>query len=114
MTQNREDELRAITPPNGSGAAAVLAAGLGALVLAVLAVAADRIPAVQHAMVFYSPTGPLSGVTTSAIVIWLIAWFALDRTWRNRTVAMRAVGVAALTMLVLSLLLTFPPVADLL
>ena len=112
MTMNSDDAHRDALPANGSGAAAVLAAGVGTFALSVLAVAADRIAAVQHAMVFYRPTGPLSGVTTSAIAIWLIAWSALDRTWRNRTVALRPVSVVALTLLVLSLLLTFPPLAD--
>jgi hypothetical protein len=99
--------------PNGFGAAALLAAGIGAFMLSVLAVAADHIAPLQRAMVYYRPTGPLSGVTTSAIVIWLLAWFALERRWRNRTVALRPISVAALTLLVLSLLLTFPPLSDL-
>jgi hypothetical protein len=113
MTTN-DDVHRDAMPANGSGAAAVLAAGIGAFALSVLAVAADRISAVQHAMVFYRPTGPLSGVTTSAVGIWLIVWFALHRAWRDRTVALRPVGVLALTLLALSLLLTFPPLSDLL
>lgn len=106
------DAPRAAVRPNGSAAAALLAAGIGAFTLAVLAVAADRIALLQRAMIYYRPTGPLSGVTTSAIVVWLLAWLALDRLWRNRTVALRQVSVAALALLVLSLLLTFPPLAD--
>jgi hypothetical protein len=103
----------AVVLPNGSGAAALLAAGIGTFTLSVLAVATDRIALLQRAMIYYRPTGPLSGVTTSAIVVWLLAWFALDRRWRNRTVALRPISVAALTLLVLSVLLTFPPLADL-
>jgi hypothetical protein len=112
MMMNDDESVRAIVRPNGSGAAAILAAGIGAFLLSVLAVAADRIAPFQHAMIFYRPTGPLSGVTTSAIVVWLLAWFTLDRMWRTRSVALRAVSSAALTLLVLSLLLTFPPLAD--
>ena len=111
---NADDTTDAIVRTNGSAAAAILAAGVGAFTLSVLAVAADRIAPIQRAMIFYRPTGPLSGVTTSAILIWLLAWVALDRIWRSRTVALRPVSVAAFTLLVLSLLLTFPPLADLL
>jgi hypothetical protein len=114
MMTTADGAARADVRTNGSAAAAVLAAGIGAFTLSVLAVAADRIAPFRGAMIFYSPTGPLSGVTTSAIVIWLVAWFALDRMWRHRAVALRSVSVAAFTLLVLSLLLTFPPLADLL
>ncbi len=98
---------------NGSGAAALLAAGIGAFALAVLAIAGDRIAAVKNAMIFYRPTGPLSGVTTAAIVVWLIVWAVLDARWKKRNVALGRVSAWALALLALSLLLMFPPIADL-
>lgn len=99
--------------PNGSGGAAVLAAGIGSFVLAVVAIAADRIAGLGKLMIFYRPTGPLSGVTTSAIVVWLAVWAVLEWRWRKKTVAMGRIGAAALVLLILGLLLTFPPLADL-
>ena len=98
--------------PNGSGAAALLAAGIGALILAVLAIAADHIASFKSTMIFYKPTGPLSGVTTCAIVVWLVVWIVLHRRWRRRNISARS-NTIALILLVLSLLLTFPPIADL-
>jgi hypothetical protein len=98
---------------NGPGAAAILAAGIGSLALAVLAIVADKSPAAKSILVFYKPTGTLSGVTTVAIVIWLVAWGGLEVRWRKRTVALGLVSWLALGMLVLSILLTFPPIADL-
>ncbi len=100
-------------PTNGSGAAAILAAGIGAFVLALLAIAGDKIAAVQRLMVFYKPTGPLSGVTTTAILIWLFTWGILEWRWRNRAVAVGRTNAIAFILLGLSLLLTFPPLADL-
>lgn len=100
-------------PPNGCGSAAILAAGIGAFVLSLLAVAADKVAPIKQLMVFYKPTGPLSGVTTSAILVWLAAWAILDARWRGSNVAAARVNVAAFILLGLSLLLTFPPVADL-
>jgi D-alanyl-lipoteichoic acid acyltransferase DltB (MBOAT superfamily) len=99
--------------PNGSGAAAVLAAGIGSLLVAVFAILADQISSVKKMMVFYKPTGPLSGVTTCAVVIWLVVWVVLDRRWRTRDVALGRIVTVAVTLLGLSVLLTFPPVADL-
>jgi hypothetical protein len=99
---------------NGAGAAAVLAAGIGAFAVGLIATVADKSAAIKAAMIFSKPTGPLSGVTTSAIVVWLIAWVILHARWRGKTVNLGRVGAAALVLLVLGLLLTFPPFADLL
>jgi hypothetical protein len=99
--------------PNGSGAAAILAAGIGAFMVGFLAIAADKSAFLKNLFIFYKPTGPLSGVTTSAILVWLIAWGILEGRWRNRTVALACINAVALVLLGLSLLLTFPPVAEL-
>ena len=102
------------TLPNGPGAAAILAAGLGSLALGVFAFAGDASPPVLHAFNVWNPTGPLSGVTTGAVLVWLVAWFALARAWGRRTVSLARVNTAAILMLVGGLLLTFPPFMDLL
>lgn len=99
--------------PNGSGAAALLAAGIGSFALAVLAIAADQIAPVKNAMIFSKPTGPLSGVTTTAAFIWLVAWAVLEGRWRKKTVGTGRIAAASLVLLVLALLLTFPSLADL-
>ena len=98
---------------NGSGAAAILAAAIGNLALAVLACAGDKLAAVKSLLIFYKPTGQLSGVTSVAILIWLITWGILEWRWRNRTVAVGRITTISLALLGLSLLLTFPPVVDL-
>jgi hypothetical protein len=98
--------------PNGSGAAAVLAAGAGSFAVALLALIAANVPAFKSLMIFYRPTGPLSGVTTSAIAVWLALWWLLERRWRRRNISPR-VFAAAIALLVASLMLTFPPIADL-
>lgn len=99
--------------PNGSGAAALLAAGIGAFALSVLAIATDQIGWMKQPMVFYRPTGPLSGVTTSVIVIWLVTWGILEWRWHEKTLRMGRIAAVAVSLLVLAVLLTFPPLADL-
>ena len=98
---------------NGKGAAAILAAGIGSFLVAVLSILGDQSAYFKKLFIFYTPTGPLSGVTTSAIVGWLLAWFILHRLWHWRNVAMARVAVVSLSLLFLGLLLTFPPIADL-
>jgi hypothetical protein len=107
-------ESAAPSIPNGSGAAAMLAAAIGSLVLATIAFAADKSVPLKNALNFYKPTGPLSGVTTVAIVFWLMAWGFLEWRWAKRALDMRRINRVSLVLLVVSILLTFPPIVDLL
>jgi hypothetical protein len=101
------------TQTNGSGAAAILAAGVGSFALGVLAVAADKSAAIKSSLIFYKPTGPLPGVTQVPSLFWLLNWGILEWRWRNRAVAAGSKSAVALVLLGLSLLLTFPPIVDL-
>lgn len=98
---------------SGYGAAALLSAGIGSFALAVIAIASDRIAGFRRLMTLYRPTGPLSGVTTAALVIWLVVWGVLHLRWRNRDVRMPLVSAAAIVLLIAAFLLMFPPIADL-
>jgi hypothetical protein len=99
--------------PNGSGAAAILSAGVGSFAVALLAIVADQSSFLKHLFDFYKPTGPLSGVTTCAVFLWLLTWLLLEWRWRKKSVALGRINAAALVLLGLSLLLTFPPIAEL-
>jgi hypothetical protein len=111
MSQKQTDSSLEI--PNGSGAAAILAAGIGCGAMGILALAGDASAAIGSALNFYNPTGTLSGVSTLAIVAWLVSWFALDRAWHARTVNLTMVSWIAFALLGVGLLLTFPPFMDL-
>ena len=111
---NRESEASAMAMPNGPGAAAVLAAGIGCFAVSALAFAGDKSRPFAALLNWYRPSGPLSGVTTTAIVFWLLSWDILRYLWRRRDVDLIRVSVAAGVLLLLSILLTFPPIVDLL
>ncbi len=108
---NRMDEG---TVPNGSGGAAILAAGIGCAMVGILAFAGDASDAIGKLLNFYNPAGTLSGVTTVAIIVWLVAWFVLNRLWCDRTISMTVVNALAFAGLAVGFLLTFPPFMDLL
>lgn len=98
--------------PNGPGAAAILAAGVGCAALGVFALLGDAIPRIADFFAFYKPTGPLSGVTLCALLVWLATWWTLARLWGERNVAVdRIVGIA-FTLLAVGFALTFPPIMD--
>jgi hypothetical protein len=113
MNLSQKQSESGVELPNGSGAAAILAAGIGCAAMGILALAGDASDAIGRALNFYNPTGALSGVSTLAIVAWLVCWFALDRAWHGRTVNLARVSVAAFVLLAVGLLLTFPPFMDL-
>jgi hypothetical protein len=100
--------------PNGPGAAAILAAGVGCFLNGLFFLFEDAWPAAKSFFTFYKPSGALSGTTTTAVIIWLIIWFVLARIWRTKTVNMFWVNSIAFLLLTASLLLTFPPFIDLL
>src|ERR1700759_1395579 len=110
----RETDLSTVSPaiPNGSAAAAILAAGIGILVFAVAAVAGGKSPAIKSPLIFYKPTGPLSGVAMIGVVGWILCWVLLEWRWGKKTVSAKGVCTVSLALLALGLLLTFPPIVD--
>lgn len=102
------------SPANGPIAAALLSCAVGCFALGVLAVTADGSKRLASHLIFYRPTGPLSGVTTLAIAVWLLCWSVLAACWNSKTLAFGRICLAAFVLLALGLLLTFPPFGDLL
>lgn len=100
--------------PNGPGAAAILAAGIGCAALGVLALLGDAFSGISKLLNFYAPTGALSGVSSTAIIIWLISWIILNRIWAKRNVTISFVSTIAFALLLIGFALTFPPIMDLL
>jgi hypothetical protein len=112
--QARQTQHSDEAAPNGSAAAAILSAAAGSCTLGILAVVADGSKTVARWLTFYLPSGPLSGVTSVAILAWLVIWLVLSNRWRNRSVNLSRTNALAFLFLALALLLTFPPFADLL
>ncbi len=100
--------------PNGDGMAAILAAGIGCGVLGLFALLDDAFKNIDQFFNFYGPAGGLSGVTDSAIVVWLITWYVLAKRWVGRDVAVGRVSLIAFVLLAIGFALTFPPFMDLL
>lgn len=92
----------------------MLAAAIGSFVLAIIALAGDKSVSIADDLNFYRPTGPLSGVTTVAMVVWFLTWGLLEWRWGKRVVAMSRINRVSIALLVLGILLTFPPIVDLL
>lgn len=98
----------------GPAAAAIVSAGAGSCALGIFAVIADGSKSVARWLAFYHPSGPLSGVSTAAIFVWLGIWFVLAKRWRSHNISLAKTNAVAFILLACGLLLTFPPFVDLL
>lgn len=93
---------------NGGAIAAFLAAGIGAFAVGVFVVLNEA--GVFAAPALYAPAGGVSGRTTLAVLVWLVAWAVLHARWRGREMSAGRVFTVALVLIALGLLATFPPV----
>ena len=101
------------TRPNGEAAAALLAAGIGCLALGVVTTVAAASMAFANSIKLVNAVGPLSGKTTIAVVVWLLAWVGLHFAFRRHQVDFTRVFVIALILVGLGLVGTFPLFYDL-
>lgn len=93
-----------------SSAAALLACGIGCAALGLLVTLSEVIEPLKDALNIYPPVGPLSGKTTVACCIWLAAWIALANTNCLKGRWGRWVTRVSVTLILVGLLGTFPPV----
>lgn len=92
---------------NGAALAAFLAAGIGAFAMGLVVVLNEA--GVLAAPSLYRPAGGVSGRTTIAAVIWLIAWAVLHRRWNGRDLEPGRIHTLTLVLTGLGILFTFPP-----
>jgi hypothetical protein len=98
---------------NGPSAAAILAAGIGLAVTGIVSALAEAIAAWSAMLVWSKPVGALSGKTAIGIAAWLASWLILGLLWKDRQVSLRPVLIGSAVLLAAGVLLTFPPVFEL-
>lgn len=103
MADHRDDRLT-----TGSALAAFMAAGLGAFAMGVFVILNEI--GVYTAPSLYGPAGGVTGRTAFAVIAWLIAWAVLHNRWKDRDISPRGVLAATLVLIVLGVVLTFPPI----
>jgi hypothetical protein len=118
MAQQRTEAAETTTQqektlPNGEAAAALLAAGIGCLTLGGVTTLAAASTGIANSLKFVTAVGPLSGKTSIAVVVWLLAWVGLAFALNKRQVDFTRFFVIALVLVGLGLMGTFPPFYDL-
>ena len=97
-----------VTTTNGAALAAYLGAGIGAFAMGLFVVLNEA--GVFAAPALYGPAGGVTGRTAFAVVTWLISWAVLHQRWKNREVAAGRIHALTLSLILLGIVLTFPPV----
>jgi hypothetical protein len=102
----------ALAGTNGAATAAVLGAGIGSFAMGAFVLLNEA--GLFAAPALYGPAGGVTGRTTFATVVWLLAWAVLHARWRSRNVVPEPVFRWTVVLVVLAILATFPPLWGLL
>jgi hypothetical protein len=108
--------LNLVDKPDGPGAAAMIAAGVGIFTLGLLTTLAVISGSVKTFLLWWEwgqGVGPLAGKSTLAVLAWLISWLILDLLWRKKDVEMKPAFYIGLTLGILGAIGTFPPFFEL-
>ena len=93
---------------NGEAMPAFVAASIGTFSMGLFVILHEA--GIFSAPALHAGAGGVSGRTTLAIVVWLVAWVVLHRSWRARQLAPAGPFGASIALIVLGLIGLFPPV----
>ncbi len=95
--------------PNGPAAAALLAGGIGSALFGLIVLFSAVSENFGQALNWYNPVGSLSGKSILGISSFFISWALLHSMWKDKEVNFNSISTAALVLLAVGLLGTFPP-----
>lgn len=96
----------------GKGLAAILSGSIGCFLMGMFAFLTEVSKAVKDLLTFYSPGGPLSGISTLAVIGWLGSWAVFYYLWRDREMGYHGVFITGMLLIGVGLVLMFPPVME--
>jgi hypothetical protein len=90
--------------------AAMISSGIGSLVLGILIVLAEVSVDIKEILIWNDGAGPLSGKTGVAVIAFVVSWVVLHYIFQYKAISLTASFIVTAVLLVLGLLLTFPPI----
>jgi hypothetical protein len=106
-------DLHLIDKPDGPGAAAILAAGIGIFVLGLLTTLNEMSEGIHSFLDAFDGdggVGPLSGKTILASAAFFVSWAILWGLWRHKDIDIKRAFWIGLGLGVAGTVLMFPPV----
>lgn len=95
--------------PNGPVAAALLAGGIGSMVIGLMTVLTEMSATIKNALNWWNPAGPLAGKAGVGVIAFLVSWAVLHFLFRGKEVNFPVLSRIAFILLALGLIGTFPP-----
>ena len=120
MSEQNGMESIPATKPSGPAAAAIVAAGIGSLVMGLMVSLAEFSAGAKSFLDFAknyglgSGVGPLSGKVIVTILAYVISWAILYFMWRGKEISVSKAFLATIVLVGLGFALTFPPIFTLL
>lgn len=96
--------------PSGPAMAVLLSAAIGVFVSGLATVLASASTAVNDALNWWNPAGPLTGKTGVGVIAWLVTWTAAHALWHDKEIAFKRVWIVSLILIFLGMVMMFPPV----
>jgi hypothetical protein len=112
MATITHSEVAPVAVANGAAMAAALAAAIGSFAMGAFVLLSEA--GLFASPTLYGPAGGVSGRTTFAAIVWVVAWGALHARWKSREVSAGPVFTATLVLIGIAVLATFPPLWGLL
>jgi hypothetical protein len=90
--------------------ASMIASGIGSFVLGIAIVLSEVNVDIKSFLTWTSGVGPLSGKTGVAVIAFIASWALLHFVFKSKPITLMTSFIITVVLVVLGLLLTFPPV----
>lgn len=108
VTPEAPSGIEYVDKPEGPVAAAIIAAGVGAVALGFFTTLVEISAGAKNWLQWNDRVGPLSGKTIMAVIVWLIAWAGLHLYYRNKAIETRTALIVGLILIGVGVVGTFP------
>jgi hypothetical protein len=112
LTHDRDVKQSASTQIDGRISAAIVASGIGCLVIGLLTTGAVISEGLKNILNWWNPAGPLSGKTSVGVIVWLVTWAIFHFLWKDQEAEVKKTMTITLILIALGFVLTFPPVFE--
>ena len=110
QAESQVDSMSTISVADRAVGAAMVASGIGSLILGIAIVLSEANAGIKAFLTWNSGVGALSGKTGVSVIGFILSWVILHYVFERRPVSLMTSFVITVVLLVLGLLLSFPPV----
>jgi hypothetical protein len=103
-------EATQVTAMESALSASFIASGIGSVILGLTIIGAETSASIKTFLTLNAGVGPLSGKVILTVIAFIVSWGILHFVFRDRPMKLGTGFTIGLILVVVGLLLTFPPV----